>query len=413
MTDKPQSDTYTIDPMAGAPPYMFGMTDADVQKTAGEKALPNPAWPQLRTYVNAGVRTWSVDGKVAMYEFQPPAVVKFNGLTPIGQQWVAALRALRGVDDKMTYDNDSALAPTYNVKYWQSTGRVLTVSCWQKGFNPDTGKFDAQPAPTKAATDAPVVTGADAFDYWKDYDGLLTDLGTAWLSDYMSRVQLSFTNDQPPTDAEVQAALDAQHSTFMNAMLGAQGADGPLVRLIMAGMAAGHAAITQHRAANPQHVLATKDVGINVDWTLLATEARNFAKQYFYTLIRNVDDTTRMAVQKAVTAWISSGAPLSELRDALAKIFQDEARAALIAQTESTRAYAEGTLERYRRAEVQRVTWNTVKMPVGDAPGDVCPLCDELEKLGPTPISQMPVPPRHPGCRCWLRPVVINEAMPV
>ena len=254
---------------------------------------------------------------------------------------------------------------------------------------------------------------ADLFDYWKDYDGLMTELGDAWLSDYMSKVDIP-VGDVPPGVNDIQAALDQHHDAFQEALLGTEEEPGILVKLVLAGMVAGNQAITHNSAANPQKPSAKKDdnnLSLAVDWNLLNREARDFAKQYFYTLIRNVDDTTRLAVQKAVTAWIESGEPMSALQAKLTEIFHDATRAQLIAQTESTRAYAAGSTERYRRADVKKVTWNTVKMPVGDSPGDVCPLCDELEKKGPTPIEEMPVPPRHPGCRCWLRPVVIGEEL--
>ena len=260
------------------------------------------------------------------------------------------------------------------------------------------------PAKSKANTSV-TKPPAELFDYWKDYDGLMADLGDAWLSDYMSKVDVAI-GDNPPSMNDVQAALDAQHDAFQEALLGTDDNPGILVRLVLAGMAAGNQAIVAHSAANPQKPTAKKDgLTVAVNWNLLNREARDFAKQYFYTLIRNVDDTTRLAVQKAVTAWIESGEPLSALQGKLSEIFHDAARAQLIAQTESTRAYNEGSLERYRRADVKMVTWNTVNDTM------VCLMCKEMADRGPMAIGSFTPPPIHPGDRCWLRPVVIGEAL--
>jgi SPP1 gp7 family putative phage head morphogenesis protein len=238
----------------------------------------------------------------------------------------------------------------------------------------------------------------------------MANLGHGWITDYMSK---AFAHLEPhvagPIDAgTVQAALDNYHDEFAKNWLGTEADLGPLVKLIQAGMAAGQQAIVHGSAANPTRPMLGK--AVEVDWSLLAREARDFAQQYLYNLIRNLDDTTRASVQDAVAKWIESGEGLDKLKDSLQTIFNDEARAQLIAQTESTRAYAEGSQERYRRADVKYVKWNTVRS------GTVCPTCEALGKEAPAPIEQgfkaasgNAFPPNHPGCRCWLRPVVEDE----
>lgn len=246
---------------------------------------------------------------------------------------------------------------------------------------------------------------AATLDYWKQYDVLMGDIGSVWLNSYMERaLQTLAPIVGNHTDADIQAALSAGHPEFQQALLGTNETPGPLVKLIMAGMGAGQEAINNGSAANPSRPVSAK--ALAVDWDLLAHEARDFARQYVFDLIRNVDGTTRQMVQEAVTKWLESGEGLDSLRTSLRAIFTDAARADLIAQTESTRAYAEGSLERYRRADVQKVKWNTVR-------SGVCKVCDELGAQEPQPISQgfkassgNAYPPNHPGCRCWLRPVV-------
>lgn len=243
---------------------------------------------------------------------------------------------------------------------------------------------------------APVVSPV-AFDYWKDFDGLMETLGGDWLNDYMARTFAALHVHAGLSAADVQTALDAHHDAFSAAWLGTPDAPGPLVKLIQAGMGAAHAALTHGLAANPLRP-AKAD--------LMAIEARDFAKQYAYDLIRAVDDTTRQQVSEAVAKWIESGEPLDSLKDSLTTIFHDPARAQMIAQTEATRAYAAGTQERYRRADVKSVKWRTVR------DGEVCPVCSALAGTvallegGFNMKGSVGFPPAHPGCRCWLSPVV-------
>lgn len=258
---------------------------------------------------------------------------------------------------------------------------------------------------------APIIDQREALEYWHEYDNLMADLGHAWIQDYMSKIDLSFINDQAPSPHEVAAALSKYHDDFAASLLGEEDNPGVLVQVVIAGMAAANSAVRKGLAADPQHPRAKAGIEIPVDWNLLAEQARDFAKSYVYNLIKNLDDTTMKVVQKAVAAWIESGEPLSALRSRLSEIFNDSTRAQLIAQTESTRAFAAGAQESYRRADIKKVTWNTVRMPVGDSPGDVCPICHEFEARGPQPVDSFDPPPAHPGCRCWLRPVVIGEEL--
>lgn len=264
--------------------------------------------------------------------------------------------------------------------------------------------FDA-PADDKAAK-AIAQPPAATLDYWRDYDGLMEQLDDAWLNSYMTTVFQAVwpivLNTQTATD--IDSALDAAHPDFEAALLGTDDAPGPLVKLIMAGMGAGQEAIYHGSAANPQRPVSAK--ALEIDWTLLAREARDYARQYVYDLIRNVDATTRQQVQQAVTQWIESGQSLDELKKSLQAIFNDPARARLIAQTETTRAFAAGSQERYRRADVKFVKWYSVR------DGSVCPICKDL--VGTTaPIDEgfktakgTVFPPAHPSCRCYIRPVL-------
>jgi hypothetical protein len=114
-----------------------------------------------------------------------------------------------------------------------------------------------------------------------------------------------------------------------------------------------------------------KQVYIGVDWALVNEEARDWARRYSYDLVSLLDDNSRVMLQEAVSRWVESGAPMDALVDDVARIFGTE-RAKLIAVTEATRAYAEGSFTSYEQAGFNR------RPPEADRP------------------------PAHPGCRCWV-----------
>lgn len=113
-----------------------------------------------------------------------------------------------------------------------------------------------------------------------------------------------------------------------------------------------------------------ENVGLSFAWDLANEEARRWAENHTGQLITQVNDTTRRSVREAVSAWVDSGESLDLLIEDLEPLF-GEARARLIAQTETTRAYTEANLISWREA--------------GYGEG--------------VPEFQ---PPLHPGCRCFL-----------
>lgn len=236
-------------------------------------------------------------------------------------------------------------------------------------------------------------------DYWKDYDALQTSLGGAWLNDYMRAAWDTLQghiNAKLDKDDVLKVLADFQPD-LEAAWIGTEDKPGAMLQLALAGMAAGQAAIQQGNVANPQK--PTTKAAIEIDWAMLSEEAVAFVKQYLPTLIRNINATTVRDVQAAIQAWIESGAPLDDLTKSLEGIFTDSTRAALIAQTESTRAYAEGTMQRYRAAGVETVKISNVN------DSHVCPICNDAASKS-YPIGAVPTLPLHPGCRCYARAVI-------
>lgn len=266
------------------------------------------------------------------------------------------------------------------------------------------GKSQTLPEPVVATAEE---NKQDSYDYWQHYDALQAEIGDAWLTDYMNRVINKLSPDlrdhKGISDIEVQQMLTGLHEDLLNAWTGNQENPGPLTRIIMAGVAAGDAAITRDSAANPNRPVTLKAIGLTVDWALLPKEALEFVRTYAFGLIRRLDETTQKLVRKALDEWMQSEQPLDVLKQVLGGIFQDQARADNIAQTESSRAYFEGAKQRYQQAEVKQMQFRTANDSL------VCPICGELhmtigdinqgwwsDKLG-----RYTMIPTHPGCRCW------------
>lgn len=153
-------------------------------------------------------------------------------------------------------------------------------------------------------------------------------------------------------------------------------------------------------------------VGMGFDWTLANTAAAEWASRYSYELVGGITETTRARLAAAVSEWVNNGDPLPRLIREITPIFGRD-RAALIAATEVTRAYSEGTYIGYRESGVvEKVVWRTARDEL------VCPICGALHNqvvglnarfdgaLPPDvrerfPNVQFVRPPAHPGCRCW------------
>lgn len=154
-------------------------------------------------------------------------------------------------------------------------------------------------------------------------------------------------------------------------------------------------------------------IGFGFDWTLASTRAAEWASRYSYELVGGITETTRARLATAVAEWVNNGEPLPSLIREVAPIFGRD-RAALIASTEVTRAYAEGTVAGYQASGVvERLVWRTAMDE------RVCPICGALNNktvglnarfdgaLPPDVRQRFPDvtfqrPPAHPRCRCWI-----------
>ena len=146
-----------------------------------------------------------------------------------------------------------------------------------------------------------------------------------------------------------------------------------------------------------------ENVGFGFDWTLVNTDARNWATSYAGELIRNIEQTTVNSVRQSVSRWIDNGEPLQALIDDLRPTFGAQ-RAELIASTEVTRAFAEGSTRAYQASGVvSEIEWQTARDE------RVCPVCGprhgKRSTLAAREVDGIGIP-AHPRCRCWWVPVI-------
>lgn len=251
-------------------------------------------------------------------------------------------------------------------------------------------------------------TPEEALEYWRNYDEAKADIGQDWYS-YMTRVLpdiLSWikTETKPSSVTEV---LARHHDKLRDDWVGTEENPGALYSVVLAGMAAGNEALVKGVSMNPESRVAK--VGVAIEWDLLSTQARDFARQYTYKLIKGIDATTARMVQGIFDEWTTTGKPFTELAKALEVVFKDKQRAAQIAQTEGIRVYNEGAFKRWTDVGVKRAKWRTVQ------DGIVCRVCKPLNGQVADMKTGWISPSRkggfktyttsaHSGCRCFRTP---------
>lgn len=126
---------------------------------------------------------------------------------------------------------------------------------------------------------------------------------------------------------------------------------------------------------------ALPSVTVQVNWGLVNQNAVTAAQTQVGELITGIDATTREAVREAVAEWVQSGQPLDALTEKIRGLGAfSEQRARLIAQTESTNAYAIGNAQAWEAAGVLPAAFK---------------------------------PSAHVGCRCYLQPFRLENGQTV
>ena len=145
----------------------------------------------------------------------------------------------------------------------------------------------------------------------------------------------------------------------------------------------------------------------SVDWELSNNAASDWALGRVGELVRGITNTTRNRIRTEVANFVQNKETVGQLKKRLTTSFSPE-RAHMIAVTETTRAYAEGSAAAWKESGfIDGKRWNTNRDEL------VCPLCgpldDEVVPLNDAFSDGTHLPPRHPRCRCWTTPVPILE----
>lgn len=153
--------------------------------------------------------------------------------------------------------------------------------------------------------------------------------------------------------------------------------------------------------------------GSGAVWDLVNDQAVAFARHYTYELAGLLSESTVQMVQRSISRWIETGEPVSSLiRDLEQSGIFAEDRARTIAETEVTRVFAAGNLMAWANdPTVTAKSWYTAQDE------RVCPVCHALagrtmalgdlfpaSAIGGLALDDVPGPPAHPRCRCWLVP---------
>ena len=152
-----------------------------------------------------------------------------------------------------------------------------------------------------------------------------------------------------------------------------------------------------------------KMFGFDMDWTGANTDASKWAMQHAGDLVKRIKQTTRDRINTAVSAYVDNAQTFGDLQRSLTDIIRNPQRAATIAQTEITRAFARGNELAWRESGiVQGKEWRTNNDEI------VCPICKPLnhqrvaldDSFGVSVFEEpMTAPPAHPNCRCWAVPI--------
>lgn len=139
-----------------------------------------------------------------------------------------------------------------------------------------------------------------------------------------------------------------------------------------------------------------------VNWRLPNLAAMSWARGASYELVHGITETSRRVIQDALGDWVREGGAMEDLVNRLLPQF-GQVRAEMIAVTESTNAYREGSRILYRDAGVRRVQILTNRDDY------VCPICRPYDGMIVDIEEGVPgvgFPAFHVRCRCFIRPVI-------
>jgi AcrR family transcriptional regulator len=159
-------------------------------------------------------------------------------------------------------------------------------------------------------------------------------------------------------------------------------------------------ATTLTRAAVEEAIAQAVTARIDFDIARINVAAMEWAHKYTFELVKGIDATTRRLLSNATRQFLETpGMTVGQLTELIAPAFGD-ARAGMIAVTETTRAFSQGTTvyqEMLKEAGIEmRRVWRS------SADEGVCEyICDPLDGQPEEMWGGYDGPPAHPNCRCF------------
>lgn len=163
-------------------------------------------------------------------------------------------------------------------------------------------------------------------------------------------------------------------------------------------------------SASVEQLPEKESLFIPIDIPTVQDKGSEWAQGYSFELVSGINDTTRDQLQSKVSQAIEADFDLEQLRESLTPQF-GPTRAAMIAQTETTRAAIRGEIEAVAELErehqiVVEGIWET--HPELSATGP-CPICAPLDGTVQGTIWFDP-PPAHVRCVCGMRYRLVEDA---
>ena len=135
-----------------------------------------------------------------------------------------------------------------------------------------------------------------------------------------------------------------------------------------------------------------------LDWGLVNLSAADWAGGYSYEMVSGINTVSQRALQQAISKFSRTpGWTLEDVFNSITPQFGPR-RAELIAITEVTRSYGQGT--RLAKADLLRQGIRTERQWHTNGDEIVCPLCGGLDGKPESEWDGNDLP-AHPKCRCW------------
>lgn len=154
-------------------------------------------------------------------------------------------------------------------------------------------------------------------------------------------------------------------------------------------------------------------MGLGIDWNLVNNAAIYTASIYTYDFVSRMTESMQAHLAMAITDSVALGEPLSALIDRVADVF-GRSRAEAIGITETTRIFSQANVEYWKRTRMLSKVWVTANDEL------VCDICGPQDQKV-IPIDEtgfngvfsgvkvdVPYPPAHVRCRCYLLPSTEN-----